>query len=58
MVVSQTGLQQGIFAASQEEINCIKLENGETIDDLGFAGDPMLCDDTLNMTIEDILNLC
>ena len=55
MVVNQTGLPQGLFAASQQEINSIKLEN-DVLDDLGFIGDPMLCDDSLDMTIEDILN--
>ncbi|XP_067933932.1 transcription factor E3-like isoform X2 [Watersipora subatra] len=55
MVVNQTGLPQGLFSMSQPEISGIKLEN-DALDDLGFIGDPMLCDDSLDMTIEDILN--
>lgn len=59
MVVRQTGLQQGLFAASQSEINNIKLElDSMDMDELDFTADPMLCDDTLGMTIEDIMNLC
>ena len=61
MVVRQTGLQQGLFAASQSEIDNIKLElDAMDMDmaDLDFAADPMLCDDGFNMTLEEIMNLC
>lgn len=69
MVVRQTSLQQGIFAASQDEINNIKQEDNDFLEDLDFGIDPMLCDDHLghvdinlddnfDLTIEDLLNLC
>lgn len=65
MVLRQTGLPHGLFAASQNEINNIKLEE-DSLEDVDFLSDPMLCDDNLDLNlennfdiaIEDLLDMC